>query len=96
MQYSNFKDTLQNIASQIGNVEQEVEEHKYVVSISPLAFFLLFSFMCKPSAAYHQMQPRCLGIPIRPWDEQHEMPLSLRMLETETCRPPSWMNHMSV
>jgi hypothetical protein len=33
MQYSNFKDTLQNIASQIGNVEQEVEEHKYVVTI---------------------------------------------------------------
>jgi hypothetical protein len=32
MQYSNFKDTLQNIASQIGNVEQEVEEHKYVAS----------------------------------------------------------------
>jgi len=32
MQYSNFKDTLQNIASQIGNVEQEVEEHKYVVN----------------------------------------------------------------
>ena len=31
MQYSNFKDTLQNIASQIGNVEQEVEEHKYVL-----------------------------------------------------------------
>jgi hypothetical protein len=31
MQYSNFKDTLQNIASQIGNVEQEVEEHKYVI-----------------------------------------------------------------
>jgi chaperonin cofactor prefoldin len=31
MQYSNFKDTLQNIASQIGNVEQEVEEHKYVM-----------------------------------------------------------------
>lgn len=30
MQYSNFKDTLQNIASQIGNVEQEVDEHKYV------------------------------------------------------------------
>lgn len=34
MQYSNFKDTLQNIASQIGNVEQEVEEHKYVDTIS--------------------------------------------------------------
>jgi hypothetical protein len=34
MQYSNFKDTLQNIASQIGNVEQEVEEHKYVESTS--------------------------------------------------------------
>lgn len=28
IQYSNFKDTLQNIASQIGNVEQEVDEHK--------------------------------------------------------------------
>jgi len=40
MQYSNFKDTLQNIASQIGNVEQEVEEHKYVAS----TFFLLSVF----------------------------------------------------
>jgi prefoldin subunit 2 len=39
MQYSNFKDTLQNIASQIGNVEQEVEEHKYVASGKPLIFF---------------------------------------------------------
>jgi hypothetical protein len=37
MQYSNFKDTLQNIASQIGNVEQEVEEHKYVT----LSLFLM-------------------------------------------------------
>ena len=41
MQYSNFKDTLQNIASQIGNVEQEVEEHKYVASNNiPFASFL--------------------------------------------------------
>lgn len=40
MQYSNFKDTLQNIASQIGNVEQEVEEHKYVAFA---VFFGLFS-----------------------------------------------------
>lgn len=39
MQYSNFKDTLQNIASQIGNVEQEVEEHKYVMK--RLGFSLL-------------------------------------------------------
>jgi len=37
MQYSNFKDTLQNIASQIGNVEQEVEEHKYVEPTCPSA-----------------------------------------------------------
>ncbi|KAM0709383.1 hypothetical protein Q7P35_003421 [Cladosporium inversicolor] len=37
MQYSNFKDTLQNIASQIGNVEQEVEEHKLVLdTLTPL------------------------------------------------------------
>ena len=42
MQYSNFKDTLQNIASQIGNVEQEVEEHKYVT----LSIILLSSFSC--------------------------------------------------
>lgn len=42
MQYSNFKDTLQNIASQIGNVEQEVEEHKYVA----LSISLLISFSC--------------------------------------------------
>lgn len=38
MQYSNFKDTLQNIASQIGNVEQEVDEHKYVLSGSVFSF----------------------------------------------------------
>jgi hypothetical protein len=38
MQYSNFKDTLQNIASQIGNVEQEVEEHKYVAPTFHLNF----------------------------------------------------------
>ncbi|KAM0712460.1 hypothetical protein Q7P37_011556 [Cladosporium fusiforme] len=37
MQYSNFKDTLQNIASQIGNVEQEVDEHKLVLeTLTPL------------------------------------------------------------
>ncbi|KAK6434241.1 hypothetical protein LTR95_009579 [Oleoguttula sp. CCFEE 5521] len=36
-QYSNFKDTLQNIASQIGNVEQEVDEHKLVLeTLTPL------------------------------------------------------------
>ena len=46
MQYSNFKDTLQNIASQIGNVEQEVEEHKYVAS----AFFsCLLSLLFVPA-----------------------------------------------
>jgi hypothetical protein len=39
MQYSNFKDTLQNIASQIGNVEQEVEEHKYVIELSTFCTF---------------------------------------------------------
>lgn len=41
MQYSNFKDTLQNIASQIGNVEQEVEEHKYV--LPPKTFHITLS-----------------------------------------------------
>lgn len=42
MQYSNFKDTLQNIASQIGNVEQEVDEHKYVI----LSFLTKSHFTC--------------------------------------------------
>lgn len=28
VQYSNYKDTLQQIASKIGSVEQEAEEHK--------------------------------------------------------------------
>lgn len=52
MQYSNFKDTLQNIASQIGNVEQEVEEHKYVAS----SFFPVFQPIFYP---YLCMQASC-------------------------------------
>ncbi|PNS18058.1 hypothetical protein CAC42_4017 [Sphaceloma murrayae] len=35
--YSNYKDTLQAIASKIGDVEQEVEEHKLVLeTLQPL------------------------------------------------------------
>ena len=60
MQYSNFKDTLQNIASQIGNVEQEVEEHKYVEPtfssvVSP-------SHWCKISVPPHAIQYCTHGI----------------------------------
>ena len=28
--YSNYKNTLQQIASKIGDIEQEAEEHKFV------------------------------------------------------------------
>jgi hypothetical protein len=31
VQYSNFKGNLQQIAQKIGDVEQETEEHKYVL-----------------------------------------------------------------
>lgn len=48
MQYSNFKDTLQNIASQIGNVEQEVEEHKYVARFHDSSQDLLASCVHDP------------------------------------------------
>nr|POF15972.1 putative prefoldin subunit 2 [Quercus suber] len=37
VQYSNYKDTLQAIASKIGDVEQEAEEHKLVLeTLTPL------------------------------------------------------------
>lgn len=31
VQYSNFKNALQQIAQKIGDVEQEADEHKYVL-----------------------------------------------------------------
>lgn len=66
MQYSNFKDTLQNIASQIGNVEQEVEEHKYVASTLDLHHFLSFVQTLVP---IYEMRHYCLKIwpPILVW-----------------------------
>ncbi|EFX05677.1 prefoldin subunit [Grosmannia clavigera kw1407] len=37
VQYSNFKNTLQQIAQKIGDVEQEAEEHKLVLeTLDPL------------------------------------------------------------
>lgn len=38
--YSNFKNTLQQIASKIGDIEQEAEEHKFVSSFHLLSFHL--------------------------------------------------------
>lgn len=29
-QYSNYKNTLQTLAQKVGEIEQEIEEHKYV------------------------------------------------------------------
>lgn len=29
-QYSNYKNTLQSLAQKVGEIEQEIEEHKYV------------------------------------------------------------------
>ncbi|OXV11705.1 hypothetical protein Egran_00535 [Elaphomyces granulatus] len=37
LQYSNFKNTLQQLAQKIGDVEQEAEEHKLVIeTLEPL------------------------------------------------------------
>jgi hypothetical protein len=33
LQYTNYKNTLQQIAQKIGDVEQEAEEHKFVSRI---------------------------------------------------------------
>ncbi|PON20992.1 prefoldin subunit 2 [Trichoderma gamsii] len=38
--YSNFKNTLQQIASKIGDIEQEAEEHKCVFPFHLLSFHL--------------------------------------------------------
>jgi hypothetical protein len=41
--YSNYKNTLQQIAQKIGDIEQEAEEHKYVPDpISSRAPFAVF------------------------------------------------------
>jgi hypothetical protein len=43
LQYQNFKNTLQQLAQKIGDIEQETEEHKYVTTVtSP-----------PPSSEYH-------------------------------------------
>ncbi|KAA8648577.1 putative prefoldin subunit 2 [Aspergillus tanneri] len=37
LQYSNYKNTLQQLASKIGDIEQEAEEHKLVIeTLDPL------------------------------------------------------------
>ncbi|KAF7719905.1 Prefoldin subunit 2 [Penicillium ucsense] len=37
LQYTNFKNTLQQLASKIGDIEQEAEEHKLVIeTLDPL------------------------------------------------------------
>lgn len=73
MQYSNFKDTLQNIASQIGNVEQEVEEHKYVASTQDLHFALSF---VQAFAPIYVMRHHCLGIWPQFWSGEYGVLLS--------------------
>jgi hypothetical protein len=40
--YSNYKNTLQQIASKIGDIEQEAEEHKFVPFLRSL--FIHFQF----------------------------------------------------
>lgn len=41
MQYSTYKNTLQQLAQKIGDVDQEKEEHKCVVTLTPLFALLL-------------------------------------------------------
>jgi prefoldin subunit 2 len=35
-EYQNYKNVLQQLAQKIGDIEQETEEHKYVISAIPL------------------------------------------------------------
>lgn len=46
--YSNYKNTLQQIASKIGDIEQEAEEHKFVSRLS-------LSATLTPPAGFHAM-----------------------------------------
>lgn len=39
-QYTNYKNTLQKIAQQIGDIEQDSDEHKYGVSFVLGGFFI--------------------------------------------------------
>lgn len=41
LQYTNYKNTLQQLASKIGDVEQEAEEHKFVLLESIALAFLI-------------------------------------------------------
>lgn len=41
MQYTTYKNTLQQLAQKIGDVEQEKEEHKYVSLGSPISVITL-------------------------------------------------------
>jgi hypothetical protein len=60
-QYSTYKNTLQQLASKIGDVEQEAEEHKFSPLLLVVLLFLLFpsssswsysSFFCARSCSY--------------------------------------------
>jgi len=57
-QYSSYKNTLQQLAQKIGDVEQETEEHKYVAVVSlvsphvtPLPFAKVFNLQTFPDSS---------------------------------------------
>ena len=58
MQYTTYKNNLQQLAQKIGDVEQEAEEHKYVRLCSLiLQFFISLSnliIQCQGAAALSQ------------------------------------------
>jgi hypothetical protein len=40
-EYQNYKNTLQQLAQKIGDIEQETEEHKYASPRLPSSIFLI-------------------------------------------------------
>jgi hypothetical protein len=56
--YGNYKSVLQTLASKIGDIEQEAEEHKYALKSSGV-FSLAFWSACRFKDVL-QVQPHCI------------------------------------
>lgn len=85
--YQNYKNTLQTIASKIGDIEQETEEHKYVcpgitplLRVSPLHVFTYASFLPCPSSCSNGTYSASSPLP-PPYPQSNHSRLVLETLE---------------
>ncbi|KAL8917630.1 MAG: hypothetical protein Q9172_005752 [Xanthocarpia lactea] len=60
-QYTNYKNNLQQLADRIGNVEQEMEEHKYVNNVLVRESVLRFDTQLDPVSTL--FSPPIVGLP---------------------------------